>query len=56
MEDIDEYSFKEQLTDCCYKCGVREDEAYAMYGDVFAIPLLSDSIANLGQQKRSCLF
>ena len=31
MDDIDEWSFKEQLTDCCYKCKVCEDEAYAMY-------------------------
>ena len=30
-EEIDEDSFQEKLTDCCYKCGVREDEALAMY-------------------------
>ena len=24
-------SFIEKLTDCCYKCGVRENVAYAMY-------------------------
>ena len=31
MDDIDEWSFMEHLTDCCYKCKVCEDEAYAMY-------------------------
>ena len=31
IDEIDEDSFKEQLTDCCYKCRVCEDEAYAMY-------------------------
>lgn len=31
MDDIDDWHFQEELTDCCYKCQVREDEAYAMY-------------------------
>lgn len=31
--------FQEKLTDCCYKCGVREKEAYAMY---YATRLLKD--------------
>ena len=31
MDEIYEDSFQEQLTDCCIKCGVREDEAFAMY-------------------------
>lgn len=31
IDELQEESFQEQLTDCCYKCRVREDEAYAMY-------------------------
>ena len=31
IDEIYENSFQEQLTDCCLKCGVREDEAFAMY-------------------------
>ncbi len=31
IDEIDTESFQEQLTDCCFKCRVREDEAYAMY-------------------------
>ena len=31
MDEIYEDSFEEQLTDCCCKCRVREDEALAMY-------------------------
>ena len=39
IDEIDEDSFKEQLTDCCYKCRVCEDEAYAMY---YATRILED--------------
>ena len=31
LNEIDTDSFQVKLTDCCYKCGVRENEAYAMY-------------------------
>ena len=31
MDEIYEDSFVAQLTDCCYKCHVSEDEAFAMY-------------------------
>ena len=31
LEEIDTDSFQKKLTDCCYRCGVRENEAYAMY-------------------------
>ena len=31
MDEIYEDSFVEKLTDCCCKCHVREDEAFAMY-------------------------
>ena len=31
IDEIYEDSFMEKLTDCCCKCHVREDEAYAMY-------------------------
>ena len=31
MDEIYEESFEEKLTDCCLKCHVREDEAFAMY-------------------------
>lgn len=31
MDEIYEDSFVEQLTDCCCKCHVSEDEAFAMY-------------------------
>ena len=31
IDEIYEDSFMEQLTDCCCKCHVSEDEAFAMY-------------------------
>ena len=31
LNEIDTDSFQVTRTDCCYKCGVRENEAYAMY-------------------------
>ena len=31
LDEIDDWHFQEELTDCCYKCHVGEDEAYAMY-------------------------
>lgn len=39
MGDVDEDAFREKLQDCCRKCGVRENEAYAMY---YATRLLDD--------------
>lgn len=30
-EEIDTDEFRKKLTDCCFKCGVSEDEAYAMF-------------------------
>ena len=39
LDEIDTDSFQEKLTDCCYRCGVREKEAYAMY---YATRLLED--------------
>jgi hypothetical protein len=39
LEEINTDSFQEKLTDCCYKCGVREKEAYAMF---YATRLLED--------------
>ena len=38
-DEIDDDDFIEKLTDCCYRCGVRENEAYAMY---YATRLLED--------------
>ena len=40
MDEIYEDSFIEQLTDCCCKCYVSEDEAFAMY---FASRILGEA-------------
>ena len=31
MDEIDTDKFRKKLADCCSKCGVSEDEAYAMF-------------------------
>ena len=31
MDEIDDWRFQEELTECCCKNGVSEDTAYAMY-------------------------